>query len=129
MTFLYAHPFTFDVRWEDRELGGWTFDCGQKRDYDPTLIRFSCRVYPDGDYCCSLMLGEKYLRRTEILRATGVGRAKAAVELWCAERAEEVIAALAASGMETASADETVGLGPEGDSPTGEAGDAQGTSP
>lgn len=77
--------------------GNWTPDCNGKLDFDPGFMRFSCRVWNDGDYTCSLYLGDDIcLEKTEILSAGTVALARQAVETWCAETARtyaDIIAA------------------------------------
>lgn len=77
--------------------GGWTPDCNGKGDFDPGLLRLSCRVYPDGDYICSVILGEDAeIETTGIQRAASKTEAKAAVEQWAgltAARYRDLLAA------------------------------------
>ncbi len=74
--------------------GHWVPDCGGKMDYDPALLRFSCRVWRDGAYICSAYFGaDTRLENTGVLSADSASEARAAVETWCKERARHYLAA------------------------------------
>lgn len=98
MSYLYDHPFTFDVPTHEDGEGGWTRDCGNKLDFDPILLHFSCRLYPDGDYICSLYLGEQELVQQGFVRAANIDEGRAAVRRWCEEQATRIIKLLADNG-------------------------------
>lgn len=87
---IYRKNFTLstDIIGFDLDLaGGWTPDCGGKLDYDPQFVSGSSRVYPDGDYVCSLSIGEDEIISTEIMSADSVAEAKRACEDWMEEKA------------------------------------------
>ena len=77
--------------------GGWVPDCQGKMDFDPGLLRLSCRTYPSGQYVCSAYFGDDIeLETTGILRATDQVEARVAVEEWCdraARRYRDLVAA------------------------------------
>jgi hypothetical protein len=65
---------------------GWVPDCGGKTDFDPGLLRLSCRAYPGGDWICSVYFGADFeLENSGIQHATSKEEAKRAVEVWCAD--------------------------------------------
>ena len=104
MPYIYHTNMTFDLpadhptpegrEW--RTVNFWTKDCGGKQDYDPDVIRLSCRVYPDGDYCHTVYCGGDPIEELEILSANSVQEAKDAVEKWCEETAERIAKAVRA---------------------------------
>lgn len=76
---------------------GWTPDCSNKQDYDPNIVCGSSRVYPDGDYGCTISIGETAIIETGILSAESVDAAKAACVAWMDEKAAIVRAAVIAA--------------------------------
>lgn len=88
---IYRENFTLqtDIIGYDLEASnGWTPDCGGKQDYDPNVISGSSRVYPDGDYICSIHCGDDELIATGIMCAGSVEAAKKACETWMDEKAK-----------------------------------------
>lgn len=82
--------------------GNWIPDCGGKLDYDPIILRFSCRVWPDGNYTCSTIFGDDFtLSETGIWKAPSIAEARAKVEGWCREQAKSFAAILRAKAGES----------------------------
>lgn len=76
---------------------GWVPDCGGKVDFDPGLLRLSCRVWRDGAWICSVYFGADFeIESSGIQSAPTKAEAKRAVEAWCDEASKrwaEVVAA------------------------------------
>ena len=68
--------------------GHWVPDCQGKMDYDPGLLRISCRTYPTGGYSCAIIFGDDtVLEETGHIVASNQTEARAKVEAWAKERA------------------------------------------
>ena len=65
---------------------GWTPDCQGKQDFDPDFVRGDSRVYPDGDYTCSIYIGDTPILETGIRSAGSVDAAKSECERWMEEK-------------------------------------------
>lgn len=79
-------------------LNNWTRDCQGKLDYDPALLWFSCRTYPDGGYIGHLYLGNNIILETGVLTAPTQAQACREIEKWVktiTERLAAVIQSLA----------------------------------
>ena len=75
-------------------------DCQGKQDYDPGFLRFSCRVYPNGLWTASLILGDDHVVETSGMVPTGsVNEARKNVENWCADRAKHWAAVILAAPL------------------------------
>lgn len=97
---IYRKDFTLDtdiIGFDLEASGGWTPDCGGKLDFDPAFVRGSSRVYRDGDYVCSVYIGEDEIVSTGIMSAGSVDAAKAACEAWMQEKATAIRAAVVAA--------------------------------
>lgn len=95
--FVYETKFLFDVQ-DETQADGWTSDCGGEQDFNPTIIRLSSCVYPDGDWIASVYVGgDTQLCDTGIMKAGNVRDAKRAVEDWSNEKADAIIAAVKAA--------------------------------
>ena len=76
--------------------GNWTPDCNGKLDYDPGFLRFSCRVWNDGSYIASAIVGgDTDIASTGVVHAVTVKAARIAVEAWCADQATRWAAVIA----------------------------------
>lgn len=94
---IYRENFTLQTEISGYDLeaeNGWTPDCGGKIDYDPDVICGSSRVYPDGDYICSVYCGKDQLLSTSVMSAGSVDAAKKACEAWMQEKAKIIRAAV-----------------------------------
>ena len=94
---IYRDNFTLQtsiIGYDLEASNGWTPDCGNKQDYDSDVKSGNCRVYPDGDYMCSINCGSDELLSTKILSAGSVEDAKKACEVWMDEKAKIIRAAV-----------------------------------
>lgn len=97
MTYVYTKTMLFTGYEEDEGLG-WTTDCGGKKDYDPVIVRISSRVWRDGTYTQSVIVGgDTYVHNTGILEATSASEARAIVEREAAAHAKRIICAVKAA--------------------------------
>lgn len=101
MSVLYMDRYFFVTPPDDTRKDGWTPDCNGKWDFDPSIVRLSSRVYPDGMHISSVIVGgDTYVIEGEIMRAGSVAEAQATVEKWSAEQADKIIAAVKAAYAE-----------------------------
>lgn len=94
--------FTYSPSWAqeggEEYDGGWVKDCGGKTDFDPGILRFSCRVYPDGGFICSIYLGADIeIESTGIHHAGSKAEAKVCVEQWCQAAAKHYAQVIASN--------------------------------
>lgn len=104
------------------EANGWTPDCSNKWDYDPSLISFSCRVWgphegfmthrvgsevriekpfdPSTTWMASVNCGGEDLFETGLMRSESLDAAKREVEAWVQEKAQFICAAVRAAVAE-----------------------------
>lgn len=99
MSVIYTERYLFtDIPRDNPRSDGWTLDCGGKQDFDPSIVRLSSRVYPDGMHISSVIVGgDTYVIEGEIMKAGSVAEAQTAVEKWSAEQADKIIAAVKAA--------------------------------
>lgn len=94
---IYREDFTLQteiVGYDLESANGWTPDCDGKQDFDPDFVRGDSRVYPDGDYACSIYIGDTPIIETGIKSAGSVDAAKAECEHWMAEKGKIIRAAV-----------------------------------
>jgi hypothetical protein len=96
MAIVYSGLLTFDLPDWDERGDGWTPDCQGKWDFDPTLVSFSSRAYPNGAYIFSVYIGEDQIHTSGVMQADSLAAAQADVERLTNEHAEKIAAAVRA---------------------------------
>ena len=98
-TFWENDLLTFEtdiIGYDLEKENGWTPDCMGKQDYDPSVARFSCRVWRDGTWTANLLIGIHEIKTTGIMSADGADAAKQAVEAWVSTESKRIAKTLRA---------------------------------
>lgn len=94
MAYVYTEKMLF-LDSEEGESEGWTTDCGGKKDFDPVIVHISSRVYRDGTYIQTVIVGgDETISDTGILHANNATEARLIVEQEAEKHADRIITAV-----------------------------------